>query len=117
QAELEKSGKPPTGLNAAGGYLELTVGTKDAWWPYSVKEFGADGKTVGTTIFDNTATLARFLTRAAKDPTGPREVRITARADVRADLLKTAIEACQAAGLKSVVHDNPGGDPASPVKP
>jgi hypothetical protein len=71
----------PLAVKGTGAYFQLTIGTKDAAWPFLVKEFGLDGKPIGTTAFENAVVLGRFLAQAMKDSTGPKELRITGRVD------------------------------------
>jgi RNA polymerase sigma factor (sigma-70 family) len=86
-AVLKKQKEPapkelqPLAVKGTGAYFQLTIGTKDAAWPFLVKEFGQDGKPIGTTAFENATVLGRFLARAMKDSTGPKELRITGRTD------------------------------------
>jgi hypothetical protein len=95
----ETTPKGPAPTKATGAYFQLTVGTKDAAWPYLVKEFGPDGKPIGTTAFENAAVLGRFLARAMKDSTAPKEVRITAQANTPVEMLTLAVDACKSAGV------------------
>ncbi|HEV3435970.1 MAG TPA: sigma-70 family RNA polymerase sigma factor [Gemmata sp.] len=107
QNEKEKQKTPdakgPTAGKASGAYLQLTIGTKDAMWPFQVTEFGSDGKSIGTIAFTNAEVFGRYLARTMKDATGPKELRITARADMPYDLLISTVEMCKAAGFKDVV--------------
>jgi RNA polymerase sigma factor (sigma-70 family) len=92
--------KLPTKLT--GGYFQLTVGAKDAAWPFVIKEYGTDGKLIGTTGLENSTVFGLFLTRAMKDTAAPKEVRITAQENASQELLKTAFALCQAAGVSQV---------------
>ncbi len=108
QKEKEKAGgaKDPTAIKPTGAYLQLTIGTKDAMWPFQVTEFGSDGKSIGTIAFTNAEVFGRYLARTMKDTTGPKELRITARADMPSNVLVSAIEMCKAAGFKDIVVAN-----------
>jgi RNA polymerase sigma factor (sigma-70 family) len=99
EKQKELNPKNPTSTFTATGYFQLIVGTKDAAWPFLIKEFGADGKSIGTTAFENSAVLGRFLARSMKDSTGPKEVRITAQSNMSGEMMASAIEACKAAGV------------------
>ncbi len=81
-------------------HLELTIGTKDAKWPFQVREIGADGKSAGAIGFENVAVLGRYLGLAAKGPSAPSVVQIRVQSDVPYALLITTIETCKAAGIK-----------------
>jgi RNA polymerase sigma factor (sigma-70 family) len=99
QKKKEASAKEPPATKATGAaYFQLTVGTKDAAWPFQIKEFSFDGKAIGTTAFENAAVLGRFLTRAMKDSAAPKEVRIAAQENTPREMLASAIEVCKAAG-------------------
>lgn len=91
----QKLGIPPS-PNATGGLFQLTVGPKEAAWPFLIKEFGPDKKPIGTTAFDNTAALGRFIARAMKDSTAPKEVQIIAQANTPPEMLALAIDTCKA---------------------
>ena len=45
--------------------------------------------------------MKRYLTRTAKDATGPKEVRLTAQSIVKYEEVKSVIEACKAAGFNA----------------
>ncbi len=99
KSKKEAIAKEPPATKATGAaYFQLTVGTKDAAWPFQIKEFGSDGKAIGTTAFENAAVLGRFLTRAMKDSAAPKEVRIAAKENTPREMLASAIEVCKAAG-------------------
>lgn len=99
-----------TASKPAGAYLQLTLGGKDAAWPFQVKEFGANGKAIGTIAFENADVLGRYLTRTMKDTAGPKELRIATREDTPSNLLISAIEVCKAAGFKDIVAAKEGTD-------
>jgi RNA polymerase sigma factor (sigma-70 family) len=98
------SGQKPGAGKTTGAYLQLTISGKDAAWPFLVKEIGPDGKTVGTTAFENTEVFGRYLSRTLKDPTGPRELRV-AYSGGPADLIAKTFELCKATGMKMVVAE------------
>jgi RNA polymerase sigma factor (sigma-70 family) len=89
----------PLAAKTTTGYFQLFVETKDAAWPFVIKEFGPDGNSIGKTAFENSAVLGRFLGRAMKDSTAPKEVRIIAQANTSVETLTSALEACKAAGV------------------
>jgi len=91
--------KNPPAANAKIGYFLLLVEAKDAPWPFVIEEYGPDGKLVGKTAFDCAASLGRFLARAMKDSTAPKEVRITAQNNTPIEMLSSAIETCKASGV------------------
>jgi RNA polymerase sigma factor (sigma-70 family) len=97
--QKELNSKNPTAAKAIGGYFLLSVEAKDAAWPYVIKEYGPDGKLIGKTAFDNSAALGRFLARAMKDSSAPKEVRISAQNNTPIEMLSSAIDACKAAGV------------------
>ncbi|MDB5312095.1 MAG: hypothetical protein JWO38_6297 [Gemmataceae bacterium] len=88
--------------------LEVRIGTKDATWPFSVKEFGPDGKAIGSVACENVDVLARLLARAARDPAGPKEVQLTVSPGASSDLVQAAQDACRAAGIKHLLLTKPG---------
>src|SRR5439155_19622107 len=81
--------------------LEVVVGSKDAWWPCWVKEYGAGGKPVGSVICDSTAMLATYLARTYNAPASPKTLRVTSSKDAPADRVEEVVKACHAAGFKS----------------
>src|SRR5439155_25263353 len=87
---------------AAGAHLEVVVGGDKAWWPCWVKEYGADGKAVGSVICDSTEILARTLSRIAKDANAPKDVQVSTQPGAPADRTKAVMDACQAAGFRQV---------------
>ncbi len=89
----------PSIAKTTNAYFQLIVETKDAAWPFVIKEFGPDGKPIGKTAFENSAVLARFLARAMKDSSAPREIKIIAQANTPVELLTSALEACKASGV------------------
>jgi RNA polymerase sigma factor (sigma-70 family) len=92
--------------------VEVVVGAKEVWWPCWVKETGPDGKPVGSVICDNTTILAKYLTRVAKDPTAPKEVRILVSKDAPADRVQEVAKVCQAAGFQTVRLSGTGDAPS-----
>jgi RNA polymerase sigma factor (sigma-70 family) len=88
----------------SGGYLELKVYGKDAWFEYSLSETGADGKPVGTAIVREPAMLQKLLARARADPTAPKELRLVAEPNAKSGsyLLVSVLKACDAAGYRSI---------------
>jgi RNA polymerase sigma factor (sigma-70 family) len=117
QKEKTPDAKAPIADKPKGGYLQLIIGTKDAMWPYQVKEFGADGKAFGSIAFENAEVFGRYLARTMKDAGGPKELRIVTSADTPTNHLLSAIEACRAAGIKDVVVAKEGmNDYASTAK-
>jgi RNA polymerase sigma factor (sigma-70 family) len=106
---------------AEGGksYLELTITPKDAAWPFTIREFDSNGKGGGRVSFENPAVLSRYLGRAGKDATAPRDVRLSLPGDLKYETLVSVLEACQAAGFKTptILKLGEQKSEAGPVKP
>ncbi len=98
QAMRAELGKQSGHATKPGAYLEIFVTGKDALWPCRVKEFGPDGKLIGSVIAEDLAILGPLLSRAAKDPNGPKEVRIATQLDTPTERLSAVVEACKQAG-------------------
>jgi hypothetical protein len=84
-----------------GAHLEITVTAKDALWPCRVKEFGADGRLIGSVIAEDLNILGPLLRRIAKDPTGPKEVRVVIHRDAPGDRSRAVLDACKQAGFET----------------
>jgi hypothetical protein len=87
---------------STGPALVVKIGANGAWWPCWVTEYGPSGKPLGTLICDNTDVLRVTLTRAAKDPAAPKELRITIHDGATAERVKAVLDACKAAGFTRV---------------
>jgi phosphoribosylformylglycinamidine (FGAM) synthase PurS component len=85
--------------SSTAAYFQLTLGAKDAAWPFQVEEFGEDSKPMGSIAFQNAAVLGRFLSRVMKDPTAPKTVRIAAADRTPKALIESALEECKTAGI------------------
>jgi RNA polymerase sigma factor (sigma-70 family) len=98
----KKDAAPPRAVE--GNFLfHLTVGGKDAAWPFLLKEYGPDGVGVGTAAFDNPAVLAKYLARVAKSVPAGTGVRILAPKDAPAEWVKAAADAVRAVRLGAEV--------------
>src|SRR5581483_8214695 len=93
---------------AGGGHLEVVVGGRDAWWPCWVKEYGADGKSVGSVICDSVPMLGRFLARTMSDPKAPKDLRVTVQPGATDERTKAVLDACKAAGFRTTRTDARG---------
>ena len=119
-AELEVQKAKAQALAAPisqGGYLFLNVDAKEKTWPFQVKEFGPDGKPLGTTAFENAEVFGRFLARILKDPKGPKELQISR--STPHNLFDPVEAVCKAVGFKMVVvgtGDNKAANPADRLK-
>jgi RNA polymerase sigma factor (sigma-70 family) len=104
QKEKEKQkapgGNEPAAVKPTGAYLQLTLGAKDAAWPYQVKEYNANGKSVGAVAFENAEVLGRYLTRTMKDASAPKELRVAYREGVKKDEMAAVLETAKASGYK-----------------
>ena len=98
QEQLAKENKAQL-LQASAKRLDITITAPGALWPYKVTETGADGKTIGTIIFDNIDVLKLYLLRTGKDAAGPKAIQLSVPAAVPFDQVKKVLEACAAAGL------------------
>lgn len=85
-----------------GPCVELVVNPADAPYPYTLAEYGEKGKPVGTVDVSTAALLGKTLARLANDPAAPKELRVATRPEAKAEHLRAALEACQAAGIKKV---------------
>jgi RNA polymerase sigma factor (sigma-70 family) len=92
---------------AKGAYLEVTVTGKDVPGPCRVREFGADGKPVGSVVAEDLTILGPLFARAAKDPNGPKEVLVLVSRDAPAERLRAVLDACKLAGFNRVSVDDP----------
>ena len=72
-----------------------------------MKEFGADGKVVGSLIAEDLAILTPLFTRIAKDANGPKEVRIVVQRDTPLERVQAVIEASKTAGFQKVTVLDP----------
>jgi RNA polymerase sigma factor (sigma-70 family) len=112
QKEKTPESKAPTAAKPKGAYLQLIVGTKDAMWPFQVKEFGADGKAIGSIAFDNAEVLGRYLARTMKDAGGPKELHLIVLAGTSSSNMLSMVEICKAAGFKDIVVASEGKNDA-----
>lgn len=117
QAARADLAKQPGHPIKPGAYLEVFVTGKDAPWPCRVKEFSTDGKLVGSVIAEDLAILGPLLSRAAKDPNGPKKVQILTQLDTPTERLRAVVEACKQADLQKGTVTTPvpatGFDPLS----
>lgn len=88
-------------VTVRAGYLEVVVGGRDAWWPCWVKEYGSDGKPVGSVICDTVPMLSRFLARTKSDPKAPQDLRVTIQPGANQDRTDAVLEACKVAGFRT----------------
>ena len=111
----ELAGNP--GAAAKVAHLEVTVSSKNAVWPCRVREFGADGKPIGSVIAEDLAILTPLFTRAAKDANGPKEVKILIARDAPTERVRAVLEACKAAGFQRVSMSEPMATGIEPIDP
>lgn len=97
-------GRKPAAAAKPAGYLELIVRGTAPRSEFALREFDAQGKEVGTAVFDqNGAMLAKVLARTRADTTAPTELRILASPPTAlGGGTWTALKACDAAGYKTV---------------
>lgn len=90
--------------NQAGGYLVLTVSGKVGEPLYAIREMPAGGKALlGPVFVTHPDMLAKLLTRAKADATGPQLARVVAEPQMALGLgPASALKACDAAGYKTV---------------
>jgi RNA polymerase sigma factor (sigma-70 family) len=84
-------------------YLEVTLTGNEALWPCRMKEFGPEGKSLGSVIVEDLSVLPVLLTRAAKDPNGPKEVRVVTHKGVPAERVRAVLDACKRAEFPKVI--------------
>jgi RNA polymerase sigma factor (sigma-70 family) len=98
-------GKKPAAAAKSAGYLELIVRGTAPRFEFALREFDANGKEIGTAVFDmnNAPMLARVLARTKADATAPTELRVLAAPPTAlGGGPHAALKACDAAGYKTV---------------
>jgi len=97
----------PAAAAKTGGYLELRISGTAAMYQFSLQEFDAAGKEIGTVAFTDSmkhpAMLAKVLARTRTDSTAPTEVRVLASPPTAlGGGPVAALKACDAAGYKTI---------------
>ena len=95
--------KQPAANVLSGGYLELTIHGKQAFFQYSVKEVDVNGKVIGRVIVEEPEMLQKLLARTRKDPAAPNELRVIVDPSMAQNgSITVAFKACDSAGFSTV---------------
>jgi hypothetical protein len=89
-------------LKAVGACIEVVVIGGGEPWPCRVREYGREGKFIGSVIAEDGKALELIMARAMKDPGGPRDLWLTVSADQAPSAVVQAAEACKKAGFTTV---------------
>ncbi len=83
-------------LKAIGVCIEVVVIADGL---YRVREYGREGKFLGSVVAESSEALELIMTRAMKDPGGPRDLWMTVSDDQDPSAIRKAAEACKNAGF------------------
>jgi hypothetical protein len=112
-----RPGSPPPNWGYYGTYRPVRAGSDSE---LAVREFTGEGKPVVVAHFHDVPSLQTYLTRAAKDPTAPKKLKLQIATNYSWTKAKPVVDACKAAGFATIelvsVPTETGG-PARAARP